>query len=42
MYLFLLYNPLLEVFIEILSLVDNSSIIVVFTDKDLLIKNKML
>ena len=37
-YFFLLYNLLLKVFIEIVSLINSSSIVVVFRNKDLLIK----
>ena len=37
-YFFSLHNLLLEVFIEIISLIDSSNIILVFIDKDLLIK----
>ena len=37
-YLFLLYNPLLEVFIKIVSLADSGNIVLVFTDEDSLIK----
>jgi hypothetical protein len=33
-----LYNPLLKVFIKILSLINSGSIALVFIDKDLLIK----
>ena len=37
-YLFLLYNLLLKVFIKIVSLINSGSIVLVFIDKDLLIK----
>ena len=37
-YFFLLYNLLLEVFIKTVSLINSSSIALVFADKDLLIK----
>ena len=37
-YLFLLYNPLLKVFIETVSLVNSSNTVPVFTDEDSLIK----
>ena len=37
-YLFLLHNLFLEIFIETVSLINNGSIALVFVDKDLLIK----
>ena len=37
-YLFLLYNPLLEVFIETVSLINSSNTALIFIDKDLFIK----